>query len=465
MDRRRFLWAGAALAGWGTAAHAEPLPLRQAAMEAWLYCLPLIEMAVTRGKALEPRPGGGGPVANAFNHIRNLAGPGSRAVTTPNVDTLYSNAWLDLQGAPVTVTIPPTGDRYFSLALMDMYSNNFMVLGTRTLGNEGASFTISGPLSAAALGAIRAPTPWVWALGRTLVDGPDDLEAARAVQDGLRLASRAGRTPIIGPTRDAPWNEYFARAQDLLRENPPPATDLGFFRRIVAVQLGAYGGFERARFTEAEIGEIAAGVEDAKALLLARRSTEVIDGWTYPPTELGDFGQNYRLRAATALGGLAALPTEEAMYMRAISPAGTPVFDGPGRWSLRIPKDMPVDGFWSLTMYEATPEGQYFLTSNVLARYAIGDRTPGLVRNADGSADIWISRSDPGGTKTANWLPAPIAGPFSLTLRVYLPKPELRSGRWRLPPLQSTGALGPAPAPAPTPAPATPTPRRRRRRR
>ncbi|MFO1013435.1 MAG: DUF1254 domain-containing protein [Caulobacteraceae bacterium] len=464
MDRRRFLWAGAALAGWSTSAHAEPLPLRQAAMEAWLYCLPLIEMAVTRGRQLEPRPGGGGPVTNAFNHVRNLAGPNARAVTTPNVDTLYSTAWLDLQANPVTLTIPPSGDRYISVALMDMFSNNFAVLGTRTLGNEGATFTITGPLAAAPLGAIRAPTPWVWVLARTLVTGPDDLDAARAVQDGLRLQSRNGRIPAIGPTRESEWNEYFARAQDLLRENPPPATDLAFFRRIVAVQLGAYGGFERARFTEAEIGEITAGVADAKALLAADRPIQPIDGWTYPPTELGDFGQNYRLRAATALGGLAALPPVEAMYMRAISPAGAALFDGPGRWSLHIPKDMPTDGFWSLTMYEATPDGQYFLTNNPINRYAIGDRTPGLVRNPDGSADIWIGRGDPGGVKTANWLPAPATGPYAMTMRVYLPKQELLTGRWHMPALQSVGMVPPAPAPAPA-TPAPPTARRRRRRR
>jgi hypothetical protein len=86
-------------------------------------------------------------------------------------------------------------------------------------------------------------------------------------------------------------------------------------------------------------------------------------------------------------------------------------------------------------MYEATPDGQYFLTENELSRYAIGDRTPGLKWNADGSLDLWIGRSNPGGDKTANWLPAPKAGPFSVTLRTYLPRAELLDGRYRLPPI------------------------------
>jgi hypothetical protein len=95
----------------------------------------------------------------------------------------------------------------------------------------------------------------------------------------------------------------------------------------------------------------------------------------------------------------------------------------------------PVGAFWSLSMYEVTPEGQYFLTENPLARYSIGDRTPGLTFNADGSLDIWISRTDPGEARRANWLPAPAAGPYRLSLRAYLPKPPLLEGAYRLPPL------------------------------
>jgi hypothetical protein len=88
---------------------------------------------------------------------------------------------------------------------------------------------------------------------------------------------------------------------------------------------------------------------------------------------------------------------------------------------------------WSLTAY--LPQGQSYLVDNLLNRYSIGDRTAGLRRNDDGSFDIWISRQNPGGEKTDNWLPAPESGPYSLYMRAYLPKPELLSGDYRLPPL------------------------------
>lgn len=479
LHRREFLTALSAAAGASMApglalASSAPLSLREAARDAWIYCLPLIEMAGARSRGLTPLPNA--PIrVNLFGHARVLAGPDSRAVTTPNNDTLYSTAWIDLSGEPVTLVIPPTGERYFSLALMDMFTNNFAVLGTRTLGGEGATITLAGPRSPADPGVLRSPTNWVWALGRTLVDGPDDLAAAHAVQDGLRIIARqGGRTPGPPTPRDAPWNAYFGYAQRLLADNPPPVTDMAFFRRIRALQLGPAGGFDRARFSDDEMDEAAAGVEDARALLRggAGGSARAVGGWTYPDPHLGDFGQDYLLRARTALGGLAALPPAEAIYLRPVAPDGRGLFDGPGRWRLRLPGPVPVDAFWSLTLYEATPEGQFFLTRNPINRYAIGDRTPGLKRGRDGSIDILISREDPGPADRANWLPAPATGPWSVSLRAYLPKPDLLSGAYRLPPLLPDGAGGGPPvdtgaaqspqAPAPV---GRPVRRRRRRRR
>jgi hypothetical protein len=252
----------------------------------------------------------------------------------------------------------------------------------------------------------------------------------------------------------------------LLAENPPPGTDKPFFDSVAPLQLGPTHGFEHARFADTELPEIEAGVEDAKAMLagLGARQT-LVDGWTYPKPDLGNYGQDYLYRAAVALGGLAALPVEEAMYMRAMPPDGGRLFTG-GHWRLSLPPNLPVRAFWSLTMYEATPEGQFFLTPNALNRYAIGDRTAGLQRNSQGGIDIWIGREDPGPQRRPNWLPAPAQGPFSMTFRAYRPGPDLVGGRFRLPALvQLDPPASAPPQPVPIAEPPPPTARRRRRRR
>ena len=121
--------------------------------------------------------------------------------------------------------------------------------------------------------------------------------------------------------------------------------------------------------------------------------------------------------------------------MRPEGDNGRGLFTGDGPYRFSLPGPLPVDGFWSLTMYEATPDGQFFLTENPIRRYAIGDRTPGIRSSPTGAIDIWVARSDPGGKHTANWLPAPRSGPFTVTLRAYLPRQALLSGAYRLPPM------------------------------
>src|ERR1700744_462727 len=151
-------------------------PMREAAKAAYLYALPLTEIALLRGRML-----GAGIPAGSFHLQKGLATPSDRFVTTANNDTIYANAFIDLRHGPVTLPMPSLGDRYGSLYLMDMYSNSIAVLRTRAPGQEGGSFTLVGPTEAAPPGALRSPTPWVWAMARVLVNGPDDTADALAV--------------------------------------------------------------------------------------------------------------------------------------------------------------------------------------------------------------------------------------------------------------------------------------------
>jgi hypothetical protein len=73
------------------------------------------------------------------------------------------------------------------------------------------------------------------------------------------------------------------------------------------------------------------------------------------------------------------------------------------------------------------------LVENSIHRYAIGSRTEGLKYNPDGSLDLFIQAHAPAGHES-NWLPAP-GGSFVLTMRLYLPKPELLNGTYKIPPI------------------------------
>jgi hypothetical protein len=231
-------------------------------------------------------------------------------------------------------------------------------------------------------------------------------------------------------------------ANALLIENPPPPTDRRVLGRVAPLGLGATA-FDPGRFSAAEATQIAAGVKEALTLFRGVGfGGKRIGGWLYPATDTGNFFQDYLTRARIAVSGLAALPPAEAMYLAAISPDGKTVFDGEGPWRLRfaVGATPPVAAFWSLTLYASEPNAALFLADNPIDRYTIGDRTPGLRRAADGGLEIFISRADPGGERTANWLPAPANGPFALILRAYLPRRDLITQNYTPPAIETLTA-------------------------
>jgi hypothetical protein len=401
---------------------------------AFLYAFPLYEFARTE----QERSGGAAlPAANRVGHRAALADHTSRQVTAPNNDTIYSSAFLELSSGPVEVISPTELKRYFNIAFMDAFTDNFAYIGTRATKGQGGRFWIVGPTwkGAAPEGVkvIRSSTNDVWMLGRTLVDGVEDLPAARAVQQQIKVSA-------VTP---APSRAYRTRATTV----EDPADFLALTSEVLERSPGGLGQTARGvRFASVLKGDpspelverwrplIPAMLADLQNDYMTRDFSE--GGWSYQPKGVGDFGTNDRLRARTALGGLAALGEEEAMYFHATADSSGQRLSGASAYRWRVPASgIPADAFWSLTMYTAEPDGRFFLADNPIHRYAIGDRTPGLVKNADGSLDILIQREAPIGALSANWLPSP-PGPLRLALRAYLPRQELRDRKWKVPALQ-----------------------------
>lgn len=127
------------------------------------------------------------------------------------------------------------------------------------------------------------------------------------------------------------------------------------------------------------------------------------------------------VRAYIAQIGFAANQAEEAVYWNALfDSAGRPL-DGKNRYAVVFQTRPPVAeaGFWSLTVYDA----ESFLVANAEKRYSIGDRSS-LQRRPDGSFSVLVSNRR-GGADVENWLACPPDGPFSLTLRMYVPQPRV----------------------------------------
>jgi len=432
-------------------ARAEP---RQAAADpqkvaeaAFIYGYPLVLMDLTRDAMLSaPRA-----EPNRFAHSASLATSADRAFVRPNVDTLYSNAWLDLAQEPVVLHVPAT-DRYYVMQMMDGFTNVFAAPGPRTTGNARQDFAIVGPGFKGELPKemkrIDAPTNMVWILGRLQVDGPQDVSAAAAVQAAFSLrpisedpphVAVAGPTAPLGAQGPTPpaliqsmdSDTFFQRLAVLLKANPPAKRDGKTVASFTKIGLEPGEPFVLA---EAQRAAVEQGLANGKQQV-AQATTHLVKpvhGWQVLRHGVGAYGTDYERRAAVALYGLGANLPQDAVYPGAHLDAQNQALTGQKRYALHFNKDKlpPVKAFWSLTLYDS--DG--YLVANELGRYAIRDRDK-LLYNSDGSLDLLIQHEEPSAERKSNWLPAP-EGPFSLLLRLYQPKPAVLDGSWTPPPLQ-----------------------------
>ena len=148
---------------------------------------------------------------------------------------------------------------------------------------------------------------------------------------------------------------------------------------------------------------------------------------------LGRFGTDYNTRAFIAYTGLGALPREDAVYPSAFVDETGAALDGGARYVMHFEKGaLPPSkvGVWSISPYRDN-----FYVRNDLDCYGIRSSMP-LTFNADGSLDIYIQATSPGGDKESNWLPCPPSGSFNLTIRAYQPMESLLDGTYVPPPVR-----------------------------
>ena len=112
---------------------------------AYIYSFPVYEMYRVRYMTVYNPNNPYRLRLNQFGHARKLADYTNRAVTAPNHDTLYSSAWLDLSKEPLILSVPDEAGRYYSMAFMDFYTNNFAYVGRRVTGTKAGDYVIVGP--------------------------------------------------------------------------------------------------------------------------------------------------------------------------------------------------------------------------------------------------------------------------------------------------------------------------------
>ena len=417
--------------------------------EGFMFGYPLVIMDLTRaGSEASVGP------PNQLKRVRAFPDAGFREVVRPNVDTLYTSAFIDMAQGPFVFEMPPQSLRYELMPFMDAWTNVFAAPGTRTLGDQGGRFLLAGPgwtgTVPAGLQLLRAPTRMVWLIGRTQTRGVADYATVHRLQDGIRLRTLAHWQADVDPPAPA-WQpaatrapppmqqmgamgseEFFARLATLMVDNPPAAADAPMLAKLarIGVAPGQPPAWDPLDRMAVRLGRRVAERRVQRELAQPR---DGVNGWSTPPALLGDYGTHYNIRAVVAMVGLGAnLPADATYPNTRVDGEGRPLY-GSHRYRLHFAAGQlpPVRAFWSLTAYGADD----FLIANPLNRHALGDRDP-LVFNADGSLDLWVQAAPPPAEHRANWLPVKAGEPFVLNARLYWPKAVALDGRWHMPPVQ-----------------------------
>ncbi|PJD94922.1 MAG: hypothetical protein CK425_10215 [Parachlamydia sp.] len=427
------------------------------ATDAYIYGYPLVTMDMTRRVLTNTvTPSANKAPMGQFANVREYPNASFKDVTAPNADTLYSFAWVDLAKEPYVLSVPDEDGRYYLMPMLDGWTDVFAVPGKRTTGTKAGVFAITGPNWKGKLPGgmkeFKSPTNLVWILGRTYSTGtPADYKAVHEIQNRYMLIPLSSwgkaytppmgkvdpkldmKTPVREQVNALDAKTYFSTLAELMKDNPPALKDASIVAEMAKIGLVPGQPFDLAKLDPA----ISQGVQNAPKKALAKiqahedKAGKLENGWMVT-AQTGNYGTDYLQRALVAAIGLGANLPQDAIYPVGKVDSQGNALDGTHKYKLHFNKGQmpPVDGFWSLTMYNDS----YFFVNNPLNRYTLSPRND-LKYNADGSLDLYIQNESPGKDKESNWLPAP-KDQFILMFRFYWPKEELINGTWQPPAIE-----------------------------
>jgi hypothetical protein len=433
-----------------------PEQARAIAKEAYIYGFPMVDNYRVQYSYFvnkqDPEYKGG------WNEIHNTARvytPEDTAIQTPNSDTPYSAVGADLRAEPLVLTVPPIAqDRYYSLQFVDSYTYNFAYLGSRTTGNGGGKYLLTGPnwkgnKPEGIKEVIQSDTNLAFVLYRTQLFGPSDIDNVKDIQAGYSVAPLSvylnqpapppappiDFTPPLTPDQEKTSPQFFEILGFALRFAPTLPSEKDLRARFESIGIGPEGNFDADKLSPEMRKAIEAGMADAWAEFNTFKKDKFDTGAVGSAQLFGtaeELKGNYLYRMAGAVLGIYGNTAAEAIYPGTSNDSTGAPLTGANNYIYRFAPGQlpPVNAFWSITIYEL-PQSQ--LVPNPMNRYSVNSSMlSSLVPDTNGGYTFYIQNESPGIDKESNWLPAP-KGPFTVALRLYWPKPDALNGTWKAP--------------------------------
>ncbi len=449
--------------------------IRAVAEEAWLYGFPMIVgYKVMHDFFIDRSSGQFKAPINEINNEARVFTPKDTAISTPNSDTPYSMAMLDLRAEPMVLCVPEIEKaRYYDVQLVDLYTDNYGYMGSRTTGNGAACYLVAGPdwkeeTPPGIAKVFRSETQFSLVVYRTQLFNPTDMDNVKKIQAGYKIQPLSAflRRPAPPAAPAVAWPKFepeaftvgFAEYLDFLLQFCPPvgtaAVETPLREKFARIGIGPGKKTPHGKLSPEVKAALGDGIKAGFATLekTAESVGSIVNGWNIGSAAGSRefYNGNWALRAAAAKLGIYGNSEAEAVYPFTRNDANGIVADGSKHtYMMTFPAGQlpPVNAFWSITMYDGRTQ---LLIDNPINRYLINSpMLPELKNNPDGSLTVYVQKDSPGKDRESNWLPAP-NGPMFVVMRLYWPKTEapsvypLGKGAWKPPvlvPVENLNAL------------------------
>ena len=443
---------------------ASPYPsadeVRAIAQEAYIYGLPLVMNYVVMNEyVLDKDSGQYKAPFNTINNEHRVFTYKDTSIVSPNSDTPYSMAWLDLRTEPVVISVPAVPkNRYYSVQLIDGNLYNYGYMGSRATGFEAGNYLVVGPewkgeTPTGIKKVFQSSTPYGLTIFRTQLFNANDMKNVEKVQAGYKVQTlsaflKQDAPPEAQKVEFPPANtagiktNFYEYLDAALLFVPASTEDQDIRNKLAKIGVGANKTFSYKDLPDELKAAATQGMQegDSKIAKFLEEGIKNINGWNVGSV-FGDrsfYNGNWLLRAAAAKAGIYGNDADEAVYPATrVTEAGEVLDTSAHQYTITFAKGQlpPVNAFWSVTMYDGKSQ---LLIENPINRYLINSpMLSSMKKNADGSLTIYIQKDSPGKAKESNWLPAPDGNPY-LVMRLYWPKVEAPS---ILPP--GSGSWGP----------------------
>jgi len=387
---------------------------------------------------------------------------------TPNPDTLYFMSFLNTKDVgPIVIEVPPA-DANGSL------NANFVNIWQQPLEDAG----LLGVDKGKGLKLVMLPPAWAqpvpeghvvlkpetfgsYVLFRSNLASRSDADLAKSVEYGKRIKvyplSLAASPPptVFTDVKDVVYDStirydesFFVNLDRIVQSEPWLGRDRAMIDPLRSLGIEKGKPFAPDAATKQALG---AGIREAHAWLAAKYDAgppTFFEGthWTFPthpelikaasagfddpdayPVDWRGTTYHYGYIGIKRLGA-------GQFYLINIKDRNGQSYDGSKTYRLRVPPNVPVEQYWSLTAYD---RDTHALIRNV-DRASRASNAADVKKMPDGSVELFLGPKAPPGQET-NWIPTDPARRFELMFRLYGPKQDLFEKKWTLPDVEKVG--------------------------